>query len=249
MDYKDFDQYEQPEQYQMSAERVRQLENNFPAFLSRVFLIMFAGLAVTSVVGYLTLESDYLFSLMVNVFSSTAGMIISFIVYIALAVVMMKAVSSMNVGLATALFFLYSVLTGFMFSSIGFVYTGESIWKAFLAAGLFFGILAFVGVVIKRDLSKMGNILFVALISLIVVSVVNMFMRSPAIDFAATIIGLLIFAAYTIYDINKLKALYAQMYTNERAVGAIAIYGAFELYLDFINIFLRLLRLFGSRRD
>lgn len=236
-------------QYDSYSGEVREMENNFPAFLSRVFFIMFLGLAMSTAIAYLTLTSDYLYMLMINMYSSTGMMFAVFIGYLALAVIMTRAVAKMNVGLASVLFFLYSAVTGFMFSSFGIIYTVDSIWKAFLAAGIFFGLLAFVGVVIKKDLSRFRTILMVALFALIIVSVVNIFMRSAAFDLFVTILGLVIFAAYTVYDINMIKRLYAQMYQNEVAVSAIAVYAAFSLYLDFINIFIRLLTLFGRRRN
>jgi uncharacterized protein len=147
---------------------------------------------------------------------------------------------------AQATFWIYAALMGVTFASIGLVYTHASIARVFLISAVAFGSLSLYGYTTKRDLTGMGSFLFMGLIGLIVASLVNMFFASSAMSFALSIIGVLVFTGFTAYDSQKIKEMYFEGDTHQ-VMTAKAINGALRLYLDFVNLFLSLLRLFGSR--
>ncbi|MBF4901004.1 Bax inhibitor-1/YccA family protein, partial [Cronobacter sakazakii] len=152
-------------------------------------------------------------------------------------------------AVATALFMLYSALTGLTLSSIFLVYTYASIASTFVVTAGMFGVMSLYGYTTKRDLSGWGNILFMALIGLIIASLVNFWLKSTALMWAVTYIGVIVFVGLTAYDTQKLKALGEQIDVNDHGnLRKYSILGALTLYLDFINLFLMLLRIFGNRR-
>jgi len=166
-------------------------------------------------------------------------------------------INRLSSGAATVLFMLYSALTGLTISAFYFIFELASIVTVFGLAAVVFFTMAIYGLVTRRDLSRFRSLLFMGLIAVILASVVNIFMRSEMIHFIVTIVGLLVFVALTAYDVQKIKAAYVNVRASESHYGGVeieeqthklAIYGALQLYLDFINIFIRLLMLFGRRR-
>ena len=147
---------------------------------------------------------------------------------------------------AQMLFWVYATLMGMSLASLGFVYTGASIAKTFFICSSMFGGMSLYGYSTKKDLTSMGSFLFMGLIGLVVASLVNIFFRSPAIEFALSFLGVLIFTGLIAYDTQKLKVLYYQGADSNSKIGIIA---AFNLYLDFINLFIYLLRFFGTRKN
>jgi uncharacterized protein len=147
---------------------------------------------------------------------------------------------------AQILFWVYATLMGMSLASLGFVYTGASITKTFFICSAMFGGMSLYGYSTKKDLTSMGSFLFMGLIGLVVASLVNIFFKSPAIEFALSFLGVLIFTGLIAYDTQKLKSLYYQGADSNSKIGIIA---AFTLYLDFINLFIYLLRFFGIRKD
>ncbi|MDY6198509.1 MAG: Bax inhibitor-1/YccA family protein, partial [Sodaliphilus sp.] len=154
-------------------------------------------------------------------------------------------INKMSVGIVLFLFYFYLVIIGVMFIPIFFVYIGDSIVKTFFITAGTFGAMAIYGYVTKKDLTKMGSILVMALIGLIIVSVVNIFLASSALAWGISAAGVIIFIGLTAWDVQKIKQM--AMETSERNVGKLAAIGALTLYLDFINLFLYLLRIFGNR--
>lgn len=222
--------------------------DSFSGYLSRVFLMMFLGLGVTGLVAVFGSYSEAVVVTMLRL-SSGNGIFVFFLLYIGIVFGFQHSVSRLNTGMALVLFFAYAAITGFMWSILGLAFEVSAIWKAFLAAGIFFGVMALYGATTKRDLGQFRTILFVGLISILIVSMLNFFFfRSSGLDMGISILGILIFAGYTAYDVRMLRGAYESV-GDERSLNAIAIYGAFQLYLDFINLFLYLLRLFGRRRD
>ncbi len=221
---------------------------SFSQYLSRVFLLMFFGLAITAIVAVAIPYNYNLLMFTINFFAGS-GSLITLVVYLAIAIFFGVAIKKMNPVLAMALFIVYAVLTGFTFSLLTLMFTTDAIWKAFIAASVFFGVMALYGATTKKDLTQMRTILFVGLISLVVATIINVFLRSELMDYVISYVGVLVFATYTAYDVNKLKLIY-QSQPQERVLSAMAVYGAFQLYLDFINLFIYLLRIFGrSGRD
>jgi FtsH-binding integral membrane protein len=157
-------------------------------------------------------------------------------------------INRISTGTAKLLFWVYAVLMGLSLSTIFLVYTAGSIAQAFFATAAAFAGLSLWGYTTKRDLSGMGTFLIMGLFGLIVAMIVNFFMRSTAMDLAISAIGVLLFAGLTAYDTQKIKSMYFAVAGTGDVVAKAAVMGALTLYLDFINLFLFLLRLFGDRR-
>jgi len=213
-------------------------------FLQRVFLWMFVGLAITGGVAAAIGSSDKLLTDITESPGIVMGVIIAQLALVLLLVFLLPKIS---VGLATFLFLLYSATVGVTFAFIFELYTTQSIFTAFLITAGMFGALAVWGAVTDIDLSKVGSIAFMALIGLILATVVNLFWANSTLYWITTYAGVGIFAALTAYDMQKLAKINKQGLTGE-AEGRAAIMGALALYLDFINLFLFLLRIFGQSR-
>jgi len=157
-------------------------------------------------------------------------------------------INRISAGTAQALFWVYAGLIGVQFSSLFLVYTGASIAQAFFATAAAFLGLSLYGYTTKRDLSRFGTFLIMGVVGIFVALLLNMFLRSSALDLAISAIGVLVFAGLTAYDAQKIKSIYFVVAGNGEAMAKTAVIGALNLYLDFINMFLFLLRLFGDRR-
>ncbi|MGZ5361503.1 MAG: Bax inhibitor-1/YccA family protein [Solirubrobacterales bacterium] len=213
-------------------------------FLQRVFTWMFVGLAVTGGVAALIGSND---ALLTDITESPGILIGVVIGQLALVIALVAAINRIPVGVATLLFLVYSATVGITFALLFELYTTESIFTAFLVAAGMFGALAVWGAVTDVDLSKVGSIAFMALIGLILATIVNVFWANEALYWVTTYVGVLVFAALTAYDMQKLTRISRQGLSGE-AEGRAAIIGALSLYLDFINLFLFLLRIFGRSR-
>lgn len=207
-------------------------------FLARVFRWFGLGLLVTFIVAFYVSTNINLLSL---IFSGV-GYIVIIILELGLAIWLSSRIHKMKSSTAKALYLGYSALTGLTLSSIFIVYEITSIIWIFLASALIFTIFSFLGKSEKFDLSHYGVYLFIALLGAIILEIINIFIMSNTLDIILCVFVLGIFVAYVAYDIQKIIRYYD---FNDN----MAVMGAFDLYLDFINIFLRLLRLFGSERD
>ncbi len=214
------------------------------SFFTQVYGWMFMGLLTTGLVSYYTANSPALFKL---VFGN--DLFFYFLLFANLAIVFGLSAKINSLSLATASFFfmLYATLNGLLLAVIFLVYTSESIATTFFITAGMFGSLSAYGYFTKSDLSGMGSVLFMGLIGLIIASIVNLFLQSSALMWLTTYIGVFIFAGLTAYDTQKLKKI-AQQIGDEESVNKIALLGALSLYLDFVNLFLHLLRIFGKKR-
>lgn len=213
-------------------------------FLQKVFLWMFAGLGVTGAVAGVIGSNDKLLTSLTDNGLVLLGV---FVAQIGLVIAISAGINRMRASTALALFFVYSATMGITFALIFELYTTQSIFTTFVVAAAMFAALAFVGYTTKADLTKFGAILFAALIALIIATVVNVFVASSGLYWITTYAGVLIFAGLTAYDMQKLKQIGQQGLGGE-AEGRWAVLGALSLYLDFINLFLFLLRIFGRSR-
>lgn len=216
-------------------------------YMRQVYGWMTAGLALTSVVAYAVAANP---ALQMAIFSNMFVPILLIVAQFGLVIALSAAIHKMSSSTATGLFLLYSVLTGLTLSSIFTVYPIGSIANAFLSTtGLFLAMTVY-GTVTKRDLTSMGNFLMMGLIGIIIASLVNFFLKSSMMDFVISCIGVIIFTGLTAYDTQKLREFgMAAPLDDGTAVRRGAILGALTLYLDFVNLFLMLLRLFGGNRD
>lgn len=212
-------------------------------FMRKVYLWMSGGLLITTLVSLYVLQSGLIHS-----FLSTGMFIILVILQLGAVVALSGWAMRMSTPVAATVFLLYSALTGLTFSAIFLVYTAESIINVFLIASLMFGSISAWAFFTKKDLSPWGTFFFMGLVGLIIASVVNIFLASSALGFVISVIGVLVFAGLTAYDTQKIKEMHLVRITGGQAEANTAIVGALILYLDFINLFLMLLRLFGNRR-
>ncbi len=219
-------------------------------FLANVFSWMFLALAITALVAYIVAGNDAFIQFMFN--TETGGMTIGgWIVMLAplgLVFWMSMGFAKMSAQSLTLIFLLYSILMGLSLSFIFLAYTGASIAKTFVITSGMFGVMAFVGYTTKTDLSRFGSLMMMGLVGIIIASVVNFFLRSPMMDYIISFIGVLVFTGLTAYDVQKLKRLGASALQQGDTLRKVTIMGALTLYLDFINLFLFLLRFFGNRR-
>jgi FtsH-binding integral membrane protein len=220
------------------------------SFLSNVFTYMAGALAITGVLAYWFGTTPSLLSYLVDF--ETGGMnILGYVVMfapLAFVLVMSFAFNKLSSIALLALFIVYSAVMGVSFSFIFLAYTASSIASTFFITAATFGVMAVVGYTTKQDLTKFGSILFMALIGIIIASVVNMFMGSELMDYIISCVGVLVFTGLTAYDVQKLKRIGSGVEYGSESANKLAIMGALNLYLDFVNLFLMLLRLFGDRR-
>src|SRR5262245_10903311 len=214
------------------------------AFLRAVYGWMCAGLAVTGVVAYLIGSSPALLQALVGNYMLVIGL---FIGQLALVFYLSARAHTLAPGTATAIFLGYAALTGVTLSVLVLAYTGASIATTFVVTAGMFGALAFYGTTPSRSLAGVGQFAFMGLIGLILATIVGFFWQSPALQFLIPVVGVIVFTALTAWDAQSLKQMAMELPAGQ--VGSYAIVGALRLYLDFINLFLFLLRFLGGRRD
>ncbi|MCQ2230809.1 MAG: Bax inhibitor-1/YccA family protein [Paludibacteraceae bacterium] len=212
-----------------------------------VYAWMALALVVTGLTAYYVANSPTILGM---IFGSGAALIGLCIAQFALVIGLSAAINKISFTAAGIMFVVYSILTGITLSSILLVYTSESVALTFFVTAGTFGAMALYGTVTNKDLSGMGSILFMALIGLIIASVANWFFHSSGLAMIISYAGVLIFVGLTAYDAQKIKNMLS-VYGSEvnEASMKIALMGSLELYLDFINLFLHLIRILGSRRN
>lgn len=236
-------QFENYAPYTISVDSVESIN----ALFRKVYQFMAMGLILTALAAYLTASSPAMIELL---YTSRAPMMIIAVAEIGLVIWLGAGFNKLSAGAARNIFFVYSILNGLLCSSILLVYTGESVAKAFLSTAGMFGAMSIYGLYTQRDLTSMGSFLRMGLFGLIIAMVINLFMRSSALELYISIFGIIIFMGLTAWDTAKIKAIAASYDSrDENMTGKVAVFGALSLYLDFINIFLYLLRLFGRERN
>jgi len=222
------------------------IDEGLRAHMLRVYNYMGIGLALTGLVAYFFsrwMMAD------AAVAQAVFGSPLKWLVMLAplgFVLVLSFGINKMSFATAQLTFWAFATVMGVSLSSIFLVYTGSSIARVFFITAATFGTMSLYGYTTKRDLTGLGSFLFMGLIGLIIASVVNIFMQSSALEFAISVLGVLIFVGLTAYDTQKIKEMYVELDGRE-VMGKKAIMGALRLYLDFINLFLLLLRLFGNR--
>lgn len=207
---------------------------------SKMFNWLFIGLFITFVSGYSLSLNE---TLLMNILS--IGIFPIIIVELVIAFAMGFFIKKLSPLMTKIFYILYSITTGVTFGTIFLAYRMDSIITIFLVAALLFGLLAFYGYTTKKDITKLGTLLFVALLASLIVSILNVFIfKSSGLEFGLSLLIIIVFLGYVAYDMNNIKYLVGTLDEDKAAV-----YGAFQLYLDFINIFIRLLELFGKRND
>mgnify|MGYP003586884520 FL=1 len=218
------------------------------AFMSGVFMWMFLALSVTAITAYIFGNDMSLMRLLVT---ETGMSMLGYIVIfspIGFVFLMSFGFNKLSASVITLLFAVFAILMGMSLSFIFLAYTLGSIYLTFAIAASMFGIMAVAGYTTKTDLTKFGSILIMGLIGIIIASLINMFMRSGTMDYIISFLGVLIFTGLTAYDVQKLKRIGSGSMYGEENTKKLMIMGALTLYLDFINLFLYLLRFFGNRK-
>ena len=218
----------------------------FPALMRKVFVWMTLALAITGLTAYGVATSPTILSL---IFSSKVTFFGLIIAEFALVFAISGAINRLSLSTATMLFILYSVINGATLSSIFFAFSVATISKVFFITAGTFGAMALVGYTTKTDLTSMGKLLFMALLGIIIASVVNMFVASSGLDLILSYVGVLVFVGLTAYNTQKIKQMCQAAPDASESSQKLALIGALSLYLDFINLFLYLLRIFGNNRD
>ena len=223
------------------------------AYMLKIYNYMASALALTGIVALFSANSPAFVEALYNVQNghvvgmSGFGWLVTF-APLGLVLWLGFGINRLSASAAQGIFWAYSVLIGLSLTSIFLMYTGESIARTFFVTAGTFGAMSIYGYTTKRDLTGMGSFLMMGLIGLIIASIVNIFMQSSALSFATSVIGVLIFVGLTAYDTQKLKSMYYYVAGNSEAMAKTAIMGALNLYMDFLNIFLYLLRFMGDRK-
>ena len=212
------------------------------SLISKVYVWMTLALAITGVTAYGVATTPTLFMTMGKMMW---GLIIAELV---LVFTLSAAINRLSLSVATLMFIVYSVLNGCMLSSIFYVYSPMIITKGFFITAGTFGITAAYGYATKRDLSSFGRIFYMALLGLFIATVVNFFMKSATLDYLLSYAGVIIFTGLTAWDSQKIRKLLQMQYEVDEKSQKLALLGALTLYLDFINLFLYLLKIFGNKK-
>ncbi len=214
-------------------------------FFQKVYLWMMVGLAMTALASAFMLSSQTAQQLIFGNKMVFYGLIIA---EFGMVIAISAAINKMSATTATLMFVAYSALNGITFAAIFMIYTRSSIVSTFLVTAGTFGAMSLYGYVTKKDLTGFGSFLFMGLIGIVIASVVNIFLQSEMIYWVTTYIGVFVFVGLTAYDTQKIKQIGQAGFANGEDQQKAAILGALRLYLDFINLFLMLLRIMGNRR-
>ncbi len=220
--------------------------STFKVLMRKVYLWMILALMITGITAAGVANSPNILAL---IYSSQVVMWGIIIAEFGLVIYISARLEKLSLSTATTLFALYSILNGVMLSSIFLLYSTAIISKVFFITAGTFGVTALYGYATKKDLSSLGNILFMALIGLVIATVVNVFMKSAMFDLILSYIGVIIFVGLTAWDSQKIKHMMMVQQDADESAQKLALIGALSLYLDFINLFLYLLRIFGRSND
>jgi uncharacterized protein len=236
--------------YQSRAQTGEMIDQGLRAYMLKVYNLMALGLAITGVAAYLSFQFAFangeLTAFGQAIYISPLKWVV-ILAPLALVFFLSFRIHSMTVAAAQTTFAVYAALVGLSLSSIFLIYTGQSVVQTFFVTAASFGALSLYGYTTKRNLSAMGSFLMMGLFGLIIASLVNIFLASSAVQFAISVLGVLIFAGLTAYDTQRIKELYLEA-DDVAVAGRKAIMGALTLYLDFINLFMFLLQFMGNRK-
>ena len=227
----------------------RETAYSFNALLNKVFIWMGVGMLITAVISYWFAITPSMLSMLVTTSGMTGlGYVVMF-APIGFVLLMSFGFNRFSYFTLLILFLLYAAIMGASLSFIFLIYTSQSIFNIFIIAALMFGAMGIYGYSTKTDLTKMGSIFVMALVGIIISSLINMFMKSNTLSYIISFISVIVFCGLTAWDIQKLKRLNEEATVDEETKSKLGILGALTLYLDFINLFLSLLRIFGNRRS
>lgn len=213
-------------------------------YMQKVYNNMGIALAITALVSFFISSTPVLIN---AIFGSPVKWVVMFAPLLFIFFMSAK-MSKVSVAQATTYLWIFAGLMGLSLAPIFLVYTGASVARAFFISASLFGAMSLYGYTTKKDLTAMGSFLFMGIIGVIIASLVNLFLKSSAMDFALSVLSVIIFTGLTAYDVQRIKSVYFQFAGHADAISKAAIMGALTLYMDFINMFLAILKLFGDRR-
>lgn len=215
-------------------------------YMLRIYNYMASGLALTGIVAYVAAAGGA-DSFIAHIYR-TPLMWLVVLAPLGFVMVLSYGINRMQASTAQLLFWVYSGLMGLSLAGVFYVFTGASIARVFFITAATFGAMSLYGYTTQRDLSAVGSFMFMGLIGIVIASLVNMFIGSTALQFAISVIGVVVFTGLTAWDTQNIREMYSESYGAEVATKT-AVMGALRLYLDFINLFMMLLQLMGTRRD
>ncbi len=227
-------------------------KTNTRSFIANVFLLMFIALGVSALFAWQFSVNENWMSYLISPVGLTGLGKITLFAPLGFVLIMSFGFRRLSAPMLMALFMAYAIINGITFSFILLAYTPGSVLGCFLSASAMFGVMAFMGYTTNQDLTKFGKILMMGVIGVLIAMVINFFLHSSGLDYLISIIGVMVFVGLTAYDVQKLKRIGEGIeYGDVSAADTkkVSVLGALTLYLDFINIFLFLLRLFGDRRN
>lgn len=230
----------------VTRERELEMSAAFPVLMRKVYLWMSLALLITGFTAYYVATTPALIGVIITNQILFWGLVIG---ELALVFGLSAAINKLSLTTATLMFVIYAVINGLTLSFIFLVYTASSITSVFFITAGTFAVMALFGYFTKTDLSSLGKILMMALIGIIIATIVNIFTKSEGLAMILNYLGVLVFVGLTAYDSQKIKQMLMMAPDTGEAAQKVALLGALSLYLDFINLFLYLLRIFGSRRD
>ena len=219
-------------------------------FIANVFLWMFVALGISALCAYLFATDATLLTMLYDPETGRNTVLGTIVMFAPLAFVLLISFgfNRLSYGVLTLLFIAFAVIMGISLSYILLAYTAGSVLGVFITTSVLFGVMAVAGYTTQQDLTKFGSIMIMLLIGIIIASLVNMFLKSSGLDMLISYIGVAVFVGLTAYDVQKLKRIGAGIEYGDASSKKMAIMGALTLYLDFINLFLMLLRVFGRRK-
>ena len=232
--------------YRMIEEKEGMVSLAFPALMRKVYVWMALALVITGFTAFgIASNPGIAYTIVTNQVLFWGLIIAEFGLVIAIS----GAINKLSTATATLLFVLYSIINGATLSVIFMVYTLTSIASVFFITAGLFGVMAFIGYTTKTDLTSIGKVLFMALIGIVLATIVNLFIGSSMLNMIVSYIGVVVFTGLTAYDSQKIKNMLYEADDMDEGMQKIALLGSLTLYLDFINLFLMLLRIFGNNRD
>ena len=237
-------EYNSKTSFASSASRTSTFDSALRDYMVKVYQYMSIALAISGLVAFMVASSP---ALMQAIFGTPLAFVVmlaplGFVIFFGFKL------NSISAEKAKSFLWIYSGLMGLSLSTIFAVYTGTSITRVFLITASTFGAMSIYGYTTKKDLTNLGSFLMMGLIGIMIASLINIFLKSSALDFAVSFLGVFIFIGLTAYDTQRIKQTYYHFAGNNEMVSKMAVMGALNLYMDFINLFIMLLRFFGERK-
>lgn len=236
--------YNNKSSFASSASRSYTYDSALRSYMVKVYNFMAMALGISGAVAFITANTP---ALMNVIFGTPLAWVVA-LAPLGFVIFFSVKLNSLSAQTAKNYLWIYSALMGLSLSSLLIMYTGASVARVFFITASVFGAMSLYGYTTKKDLTGFGSFLIMGLIGLLIASLVNIFLKSSAMEFALSILGTLIFIGLTAYDTQRIKQTYYHFAGNQELVNKMAVVGALSLYMDFINLFIHLLRFFGERR-